>query len=47
MRVVTNGWGEGAYNNNIGWGQGHANNTINWGVYYHSSSAGQTSITAQ
>ena len=39
----SNGWGDGAANNNIGWGQG-ANNAIGWGSVYAVSSAGLTDI---
>ena len=39
----SNGWGDGAANNNIGWGQG-ANNAIGWGSVYAVSSAGRTDI---
>lgn len=39
----TNGWGDGASNNNIGWGQG-ADNAIGWGSVYSVSSAGLTDI---
>ena len=39
----TNGWGDGASNNDIGWGQG-ADNAIGWGSVYSVSSAGSTDI---
>jgi len=39
----SNGWGDGASNNNIGWGQG-ATNAIGWGSVYAVSSAGRTDI---
>ena len=39
----SNGWGDGAANNNIGWGKG-ANNTINWGKSHSLSNAGRTNI---
>ena len=39
----SNGWGDGAANNNIGWGQG-ANNVIGWGAIYAVSDAGLTDI---
>ena len=39
----SNGWGDGAANNNIGWGQG-ATNAIGWGSVYAVSSAGRTDI---
>ena len=39
----TNGWGDGASNNNIGWGQG-ANNVIGWGDSHSNSWAGATDI---
>jgi len=39
----SNGWGDGAANNNIGWGKG-ANNTINWGKSHSLSNAGLTNI---
>jgi hypothetical protein len=40
----SNGWGDGAANNNIGWGKGKVNNTIGWGSVYASSNAGRTDI---
>jgi surface protein len=40
----SNGWGDGASNNNIGWGKGKVNNTIGWGSVYASSNAGRTDI---
>ena len=39
----SNGWGDGAANNNIGWGKG-ATNAIGWGSVYAVSSAGRTDI---
>ena len=39
----SNGWGDGASNNNIGWGKG-ADNAIGWGSVYSVSSAGATDI---
>ena len=39
----SNGWGDGAANNNIGWGKG-AINAIGWGSVYASSNAGRTDI---
>ena len=39
----SNGWGDGAANNNIGWGQG-ANNAIGWGKSHSLSYAGLTNI---
>jgi hypothetical protein len=39
----SNGWGDGASNNNIGWGQG-ANNAIGWGDIHADSWAGLTDI---
>jgi hypothetical protein len=39
----SNGWGDGASNNNIGWGQG-ANNAIGWGAIHADSWAGLTDI---
>ena len=39
----SNGWGDGASNNDIGWGQG-ADNSIGWGSVYSVSSAGATDI---
>jgi hypothetical protein len=39
----SNGWGDGAANNNIGWGQG-ANNAIGWGDIHTDSWAGATDI---
>ena len=39
----SNGWGDGASNNNIDWGKG-ANNAIGWGSVYSVSSAGATDI---
>jgi hypothetical protein len=39
----SNGWGDGASNNNIGWGQG-AINTIGWGKSHLVSYAGLTDI---
>jgi hypothetical protein len=39
----SNGWGDGAANNNIGWGQG-ANNAIGWGDIHADSWAGLTDI---
>jgi len=39
----SNGWGDGAANNNIGWGQA-ANNLINWGKSHLLSWAGLTDI---
>ena len=39
----SNGWGDGASNNDIGWGQG-ADNAIGWGSVYSVSSAGLTDI---
>jgi len=40
----SNGWGDGAANNNIGWGQG-ANNAIGWGSSHATSWAGATDIS--
>ncbi len=40
----SNGWGDGASNNNIGWGQG-ANNAIGWGDIHAKSYAGATDIS--
>ena len=40
----SNGWGDGAANNNIGWGQG-ANNAIGWGDIHADSWAGLTDIS--
>lgn len=39
----SNGWGDGAANNNVGWGQG-ANNAIGWGDSQKKSYAGLTDI---
>ena len=39
----SNGWGDGAANNQIGWGQG-ANNNIGWGDSHAKSWAGATDI---
>ena len=39
----SNGWGDGASNNDIGWGQG-ADNAIGWGSIYANSWAGATDI---
>lgn len=39
----SNGWGDGASNNNIGWGQG-AINGVGWGSVYSVSNAGLTDI---
>jgi hypothetical protein len=39
----SNGWGDGAANNNVGWGQG-ANNAIGWGSSHATSWAGLTDI---
>ncbi len=39
----SNGWGDGASNNNIGWGQGAINN-IGWGKSHLLSYAGLTDI---
>jgi hypothetical protein len=39
----SNGWGDGASNNNIGWGKG-ANNAIGWGAIHADSYAGLTDI---
>lgn len=39
----SNGWGDGASNNNIGWGQG-ADNVIGWGASHSNSWAGSTDI---
>lgn len=39
----SNGWGDGASNNDIGWGQG-ADNAIGWGSIYADSWAGATDI---
>jgi hypothetical protein len=39
----SNGWGDGASNNNIGWGKG-ADNAIGWGSVYSVSEAGATDI---
>jgi len=39
----SNGWGDGASNNNIGWGQG-ANNAIGWGDIHADSWAGATDV---
>lgn len=39
----SNGWGDGASNNNIGWGKG-ADNAIGWGSIYANSWAGATDI---
>lgn len=39
----SNGWGDGASNNNIGWGQG-ADNVIGWGASHSNSWAGATDI---
>ena len=43
----SNGWGDGAANNNIGWGQGAVNNSINWGDAHAKSWAGATDIVGQ
>jgi hypothetical protein len=40
----SNGWGDGAANNNIGWGQGAINNSISWGKSHISSWSGATDI---
>jgi len=40
----SNGWGDGAANNEIGWGQG-ANNAIGWGDIHADSWAGATDIS--
>ena len=40
----SNGWGQGANNNDIGWGQGAYNNTIGWGSIYANSYFGDTEI---
>ena len=40
----SNGWGDGASNNNIGWGKG-ANNAIGWGSSHATSYAGATDIS--
>lgn len=39
----SNGWGDGASNNNIGWGKG-ADNAIGWGAIHADSWAGLTDI---
>ena len=39
----SNGWGDGASNNDIGWGKG-ADNAIGWGAIYADSWAGATDI---
>jgi hypothetical protein len=39
----SNGWGDGASNNNIGWGQG-ANNALGWGDIHADSWAGATDV---
>jgi len=42
--AVTNGWGQGAVNNNNDWGKAKANSTNGFGAVYDSSLSGDTNI---
>lgn len=46
MPSSSNGWGQGAANNNIGWGAGVQNNDINWGkIHAESYGHDETNLT--
>ena len=45
--AVTNGWGQGAQNNNIEWGRGATNASNSWGAVYPNSASGDTILNAE